>query len=173
MCEKRSTSYENNLFYRECGSLKSINFKYKINQIRLQKLSLSKIRDVKVVSHGAISTVAIDPLGNFFRLLIKMLLLKNIYNAVSSIQTLDKFYKISRTTMLMTYFWQMKVSWAKNQNLLLILFAKYSVSQENPGSLKNRLLLKNPRFLPNHYKTLSKYGTSSNKDLILTKFPSD
>ena len=33
------------------------------------------------------------------------------------------------------------------------------------------LLIKNPEFLPNHYKTLSKEGT--HEDLILTKFRND
>ena len=48
---------------------------------------------------------------------------------------------------------------------------RYSVSQENPDSDKNMLLLKNPQFLPNHYETLSKCGP--HEYLILTKFPND
>ena len=45
------------------------------------------------------------------------------------------------------------------------------MSQENPDSVKNMLLLKNPQFLPNHYETFSKWGC--HEDLILTKYRND
>ena len=40
--------------------------------------------------------------------------------------------------------------------------------QEFPDLAKSMLLFKNPQFLLNHYKTLSKYGT--HEDLTLAKF---
>ena len=45
-------------------------------------------------------------------------------------------------------------------HLYYVVFYNYwSVCKENLDSSKNMLLLKNPQFLPNHYKTLSKWGT--------------
>ena len=43
--------------------------------------------------------------------------------------------------------------------------------QENQYFVKNMLLLKNPQFLPNHYKFLWKWGTHDY--LIFTKFRND
>ena len=63
MSNKRQRSFKDNFFFREYGNLNTINFKFSINRLRLSNLSLSKLRDVKVAGHGAITTVAIDPLG--------------------------------------------------------------------------------------------------------------
>ena len=56
-------TFESLLADREYGSVKNHNFKFKINNLKLSKLSQSKLRDVKVVGHGAITSVAIDRLG--------------------------------------------------------------------------------------------------------------
>ena len=56
-------TFESLVTSREYGSVKNHNFKYKINNLRLSKLSQSKLRDVKVVGHGAITSIAVDPLG--------------------------------------------------------------------------------------------------------------
>ena len=45
------------------------------------------------------------------------------------------------------------------------------MKEANPDLAKNMLLLKNPQFLLNHYKTFSKQGT--HEDLTLTKFRKD
>ena len=63
MCDQNQMTFESLLTSREFGSVKNHNFKYKINNLRLSKLSQSKLRDVKVVGHGAITSVAVDPLG--------------------------------------------------------------------------------------------------------------
>lgn len=55
-------TFESLLADREYGSVKNHNFKFKINNLKLSKLSQSKLRDVKVVGHGAITSVAIDRL---------------------------------------------------------------------------------------------------------------
>ena len=49
--------------FREFGAVARNNFKNEFNKLRVSNFSLSKIRDVKVVGHGAITSVAIDPLG--------------------------------------------------------------------------------------------------------------
>ena len=51
------------LQFREFGAVTRNNFKNEFNKLRVSNFSLSKIRDVKVVGHGAITSVAIDPLG--------------------------------------------------------------------------------------------------------------
>ena len=51
------------IFNREIGSKTNrFTFKTDLNLHRLENLSLSRHRDVKVVGHGAITSVAIDPL---------------------------------------------------------------------------------------------------------------
>lgn len=55
-------SIRQHLFNREIGAVKNVPFYHNLNSSRLNKLTLSKYRDVKVVGHGAITTVAIDPL---------------------------------------------------------------------------------------------------------------
>ena len=52
----------NNLVAREAGLITNKDFYFNVNNERLKQLTLSKCRDVKVVGHGAITTVAIDPL---------------------------------------------------------------------------------------------------------------
>ena len=71
-------TFESLVTSREYGSVKNHNFKYKINNLRLSKLSQSKLRDVKVVGHGAITSIAVDPLGKNM-LFFKLGLLKNIF----------------------------------------------------------------------------------------------
>ena len=51
------------IFNREIGSKTNrFTFQSDLNLHRLENLSLSRHRDVKVVGHGAITSVAIDPL---------------------------------------------------------------------------------------------------------------
>ena len=48
------------------------------------------------------------------------------------------------------------------------IISTYRHAKANPDCPKNMLLIKNPQFLSNHYKTWSKSGI--NENLILTKF---
>lgn len=63
MTWNQSYQSQRDLFSRENGTLRSCQFQRKFSCDRLyNRLKLSKLRDVKVVGHGSITSVAIDPL---------------------------------------------------------------------------------------------------------------
>ena len=63
MTNENQISLEELIQIREYGGVTRNNIQYEFNKLRVANFSLSKIRDVKVVGHGAITSVAIDPLG--------------------------------------------------------------------------------------------------------------
>ena len=61
--DKTSFNLGKHIFKREIGcKTNRFSFYHDLNRHRLENLSLSRHRDVKVVGHGAITSVAIDPL---------------------------------------------------------------------------------------------------------------
>ena len=64
------------IFKREIGcKTNRFSFYHDLNRHRLENLSLSRHRDVKVVGHGAITSVAIDPLEWRYILAGKLMLI--------------------------------------------------------------------------------------------------